>query len=169
MTGQYWGKVLVWVRKACCKYWWMVVTFEWMLSNFQKLFTICSHKSLLEILLACHNGVIAVQWLLHYVIISRSKLWESWFLFSECRYKRKKFRRRSLVGHCYVSLNVTQQNLFETSVIFFQRHLFVLKKYWKNVVNFSILCYILWTIVVLSSPYSIFPLLCISKWGNDIP
>ena len=30
------------------------------------------------------------------------------FLFSEYRYKRKKFRLRSLVGNGYVSLNVTQ-------------------------------------------------------------
>ena len=41
------------------------------------------------------------------------------FLFSEYRYKRKKFRLRSLVGNGYVSLNVTQQNLLVMFVIFF--------------------------------------------------
>ena len=40
-------------------------------------------------------------------------------LFSEYRYKRKKFRLRSLVGNGYVSLNVTQQNLLVMFVIFF--------------------------------------------------
>ena len=44
------------------------------------------------------------------------------FLFSEHRYKRRKFRLRSLVGNCYVSLNVTQQNLLVMFVIFFLRH-----------------------------------------------
>ena len=34
------------------------------------------------------------------------------FLFGECSYKRKKFRLRALVGHGYVSPNITQHNLF---------------------------------------------------------
>ena len=41
------------------------------------------------------------------------------FLFSEYRYKRNKFRLRSLVGNGYVSLNVTQQNLLVMFIIFF--------------------------------------------------
>ena len=41
------------------------------------------------------------------------------FLYSEYRYRRKKFRLRSLVGNDYVSLNVTQQNLLAMFVIFF--------------------------------------------------
>ena len=40
---------------------WIVVTFEWTLSSFSKLFTICSFWSLLKILLANHNGVFFVQ------------------------------------------------------------------------------------------------------------
>ena len=41
------------------------------------------------------------------------------FLFTEYRYRRKKFRLGSLVGNGYVSLNVTQQNLLVMFAIFF--------------------------------------------------
>ena len=41
------------------------------------------------------------------------------FLFSEYRYRRKKFRLGSLVGNGYVRLNVTQQNLLVMFAIFF--------------------------------------------------
>ena len=34
----------------CYTYWWMVVSFEWTLSNFFKLFAICSFRSLLKTL-----------------------------------------------------------------------------------------------------------------------
>ena len=44
-------------EKDCYKYWWMVVAFEWTLSSFLKLFTICSFWSLLKILMVNHNGV----------------------------------------------------------------------------------------------------------------
>ena len=179
VTGQYWDKILLWVIRVCYNYWWMVVTFEWVLSNFLKLFTICSHRSLLKILLVSHNALFLVQWY----------LWSHefhGFLLSEYGCKRKKFRLRSLDGHGYVSLNVTQQNLFVKFVIFFQRYLLasqpkfvegVLKKCWKNLVNFAILYCILWFVThvtksahcSLSSPFSVFPFLCISKWGNDIP
>ena len=116
VAGQYWDKVLVWVRKVY-GYWWMVVTFEWILSNFLKLSTICSHRLLLKILLVSHNGVFLVQWYLKNLVINFID-----FCFPN-RYKKKKFRLRSLVGHGYVSLNVTQQNLLMMFVIFFQRHL----------------------------------------------
>ena len=43
------------------KYWWMAVTFEWTLSSFFKLLTICSFWSLLKILLVNHNGVFFLQ------------------------------------------------------------------------------------------------------------
>ena len=100
------------------------------------------------------------------------------FFFGECRYKRKKFRLRSLVGKGYIILNVTQ-NLFETFAIFFQRHLLAsqpelvecVKKYGNNLVIFAILHRILWFVThvtksvhfSLSSPYSVLPLLCIKK------
>ena len=93
------------------------------------------------------------------------------FLFWECRYKRKKFRLRSLVGHGYVSLNVTQQNSFEMFVIFFQRHLLgsqrkfvecvskkMLKEFSKfcnNVVCFMI-CYSCYEVSSLQAIFSIF-------------
>ena len=47
-------------EKDCYKYWWMVVAFEWTLSSFLKLFTICSVWSLLNILMVNHNGVFFV-------------------------------------------------------------------------------------------------------------
>ena len=71
------------------------------------------------------------------------------FLFSEYRYKRKKFGLRSLVGNGYFSLNVTQQNLLvmligETSLSILMKVCRVcLKKYLKNLVNFTILYCIL--------------------------
>ena len=108
------------------------------------------------------------------------------FLFSDYRYERKKFRLHSLVGHSYISLNVTRHSLLVMFVIIFQRHLLapqlkllvcVWKKYWKNLVNFAILHCISWFVThaskaahfSLSSSFSIFPLLPIRKWGNDIP
>ena len=48
-------------EKDCYKYWWMVVAFAWTFSSFLKLFTICSFWSLLEILMANHNGIFFVQ------------------------------------------------------------------------------------------------------------
>ena len=48
-------------EKDCYKYWWMVVVFEWTLSSFLKLCTICSFWSLLEFLMVNHNGVFLVQ------------------------------------------------------------------------------------------------------------
>ena len=83
-------------------------------------------------------------------------------------------------------INVTQQNLF--TFLIFQRHLLVLasqikfveflwKTFWKNMVNFPVLYCVLRFVThvtksayfSLSSWYAIFPLLCNSKWGDDIP
>ena len=41
------------------------------------------------------------------------------FLFSEYRYKKEKFRLRSLVGNGYDSFNFTQQNLLLMFAIIF--------------------------------------------------
>ena len=48
-------------EKDCYKYWWMVVAFEWTLSGFLNLFTVCYFWSLLKILMVNHNGVLLVQ------------------------------------------------------------------------------------------------------------
>ena len=48
-------------EKCCYKYWWMIVIFEWTLSNFLKLFKICSLRSFLKILLVSHHGIFYVQ------------------------------------------------------------------------------------------------------------
>ena len=67
--------------------------------------------------------------------------------------------------------------LLETSLSILTKVYWVcLKKYWRNLVNFAILYCVLWFVThvtkaahfSLSSSYSIFPLLSISKWGNDI-
>ena len=95
------------------------------------------------------------------------------FLFWECRYKREKFRLRSLVGHSYVSLNVTQQNLFETLVIFLQRRLLSLSAPTKvcrvclkkileefsefcNIVVYFMICYSCYEVSSLQPIFSIF-------------
>ena len=64
--------------------------------------------------------LIGVAIMKHFFSVISQQVSHEWygFLFWECR-----FRLRSLVGHGYVSLNVTQKNLFETFVILFQRHL----------------------------------------------
>ena len=51
-----------------------------------------------------------------------------------------------------------------------------IKNFWKNIVNFPVLHCVLWFVTnviksahfSLSSQYAIFPLLCKSKWGDDI-
>ena len=91
------------------------------------------------------------------------------FLFSEHRYRRKKFRLRSLVGNGNLLLETSLSILTKVCRV-------CLKKYWKNFVNFAILSCILWFVshvskaahFSLSSSYSIFPVLSISIWGNDI-
>ena len=167
VTGQHWGKVLVWVRKVCCGYWWMIVTFEWIMSNFLKLFTIFPHRDRCWKMVS-HNGVFFVQ------DISRSKSWVSnecyGFLFWECRYKKKKFRLGFLFGHSYVSLNVTQHDLSEVFVIFLQRHLLAFQpnfiecvkrildefgEFCNNVVYFMI-CYSFYEVSSLHPIFSIF-------------
>ena len=45
------------------------------------------------------------------------------FCFQNADTKERDLDYRSLVGHGYVNFKVTQQNLFETFVIFFQIHL----------------------------------------------
>ena len=64
--------------------------------------------------------LIGVAIMKHFFSVTSQQVSHEWygFLFWECR-----FRLRSLVGHSYVSFNVTQKNLFETFVILFQRHL----------------------------------------------
>ena len=48
-------------EKDCNEYRWIVVTFEWILPSFMKLFTICSFCSLVKIFLVNNNGVFFVQ------------------------------------------------------------------------------------------------------------
>ena len=69
VTGQYWYKVLVWVRNVCYRYWLMVVTIEWILSNFLKLFIISSHK-VHCLKLVSLNGVFFIQWYLKKWVMS---------------------------------------------------------------------------------------------------
>ena len=66
---QYWDKVLIWVRKACYRYWWMFVTFEWILPNISKLFTIFYHRGLCWKMVS-HNGVFIIQWYLKNQVMS---------------------------------------------------------------------------------------------------
>ena len=144
----------------------MVVTFDSALSNFLKLFTIWPHRSLLKILFINH------KWSILCLVISQEVSHECHgFLFSECRCKRKRFRLRSLVGRRYVSFNVIQQNLFETFVIFFQRHLlasqlksveFVWKKIPKefsefcNIIFYFMICYSCHEVSSLQPIFTIF-------------
>ena len=69
------------------KYWWMVVAFEWTVSSFLNLFTICSLWSLLKILMVNHNGVFLVQniWLGNGKFLLLCSL--SWKLWDLCQAK----------------------------------------------------------------------------------
>ena len=92
----------------------------WYLSDYCPVFWSCLHFFPIEIVAGNWSVILSILC----SVISQEVSHECYgFLFWECRYKGKKLRLRSLVGHGYVSLNVTQQNLFETFVIFFQRHL----------------------------------------------
>ena len=72
--------------------------------------------------------------------------------------------------------DVTQQSLFTYFSIPTKVCRVFIKKFWKNVVNFAVLYCVLWFVThvtksahfSLSSRYAIFPLLCISKWIEDI-
>ena len=70
---------------------------------------------------------------------------------------------------------VTQLNLFETFIIFFQRHLLASQLIFmrlckKGLKGYSEFCnnIVFYLYFSLSFPYAIFPLLCISKWGENI-
>ena len=103
--------------------------------------------------------------------ISRSKSWVLWIFVLRMQIQEEKIYTIFLVGHGYVSLNVTQQNLFETLVIFFQKHLlasqpkiveFLLKKILKefsgfcNIVVYFMICYSCYEVSSLQPIFSIF-------------
>ena len=99
--------------------------------------------------------------------IPRSKLWVS-FLFSECRYKKKKFRLSILVGYGYVSLNwcysvkfIYVCHLPETSLslgIPTKVCRVFMKKFWKNIENFCsiVLCFMIFFLMLQSQLTSVY-------------
>ena len=93
------------------------------------------------------------------------------FLFWESRYKRKKIRLRSLVEHGYASLNITQQNFFETFVIY-QRYLLASQPKWVcvkkilkefseflNILVYFMICHSCYEVSSLQPLFSIFSIL----------
>ena len=158
----------------------MVVTFKWALSNFLKLFAIYFLRSLLIILLVNHNGICFVQWYPKKWVMNGMD-----FLFQNADTKviNLNFVRMGMVMSALI--NVTEQNLDETFVVIFQRHLLtsqikfkqLMKKVLKDIVNVAIFYCIIWFVTIVTksahfrlfSSYATLPLLCISKWGDDIP